>query len=87
MKGEISWVRRTEEGKVQVFAKLTRDRWQFFARPARFDEWQAVEKPPLEDWLELLDNVQRRIARRTVKPEQEDLVKKTIREKFPDADV
>ena len=84
MKGEISWVRRTDDGKLQVFAKHAGNRWLFFAREKRFDDWQPVENPPLEDWLELLDSVQRRIARRLVKPEQEALVKKTIRQRFPD---
>ena len=86
MKGEISWVRRTEDGKLQVYAKHARGRWLFFRRAARFDQWMPVENPPLEDWLELLDNVQRRIARRLVRPEEEARVKKTIREKFPDCE-
>lgn len=84
MKGEISWVRRTEEGKVQVYAKHVGNRWLFFAREKRFDDWQPVKNPALEDWLKLLDSVQRRIARRLVRPEQEAFVKKTIRERFPD---
>ena len=84
MKGEISWVRRMDDGKLQVYAKHVGNRWLFFAREKRFDDWQPVENPPLEDWLELLDSVQRRIARRLVRPEQEALVKKTIRERFPD---
>jgi hypothetical protein len=60
-------------------------RWRFFARERRFDQWQAVEDPPLEDWLELLNAVQRRINRRLLRPEEEARVKKIISERFPDA--
>jgi hypothetical protein len=45
------------------------------------------EEPPLEDWLELLDAVQRRINRRLLRPEEEDRVKASIRERFPDAQI
>lgn len=54
-------------------------------REKRFDEWQRLPNPPLADWLELLDGVQRRIARRLVRPEEEERLKKTIAELFPDA--
>jgi hypothetical protein len=84
MKGEISWVRRTEDGKLQVYAKRVGDRWHVYAREKRFDIWEEVENPPLEDWLELLDGVRRRIARRLVRPEEEARVAKMISERFPD---
>ena len=85
-KAEISWRRTTVEGvKIQVYARhLGRD-WRFFARERRYDRWQAVAEPPLEDWLELLDSVERRINRRLLRPEEEARVKKTIRERFPEA--
>jgi hypothetical protein len=41
----------------------------------------------LEDWLELLDAVQRLITRRRLQPEHEERVRQRIRERFPDADV
>jgi len=41
----------------------------------------------LEDWLELLDAVQRRIARRLLRPEEESRLKQTIRELYPEADL
>jgi len=41
----------------------------------------------LEDWQELLDAVQRRINRRLLRPEEEDRVKKSIRERFPEAKI
>ena len=52
-------------------------------RERRYEQWQAVDHPPLEDWLELLDGVQRRIARRLLRPEEELRVKKPSRNFFP----
>jgi hypothetical protein len=86
-KAEISWKRTTEEGtKVQVYAQHVGRDWRFFARERRYDQWQAIAEPPLEDWLELLDAVQRLINRRRVRPEEEARVKKSIRERFPEAE-
>jgi hypothetical protein len=85
-KAEISWKRTTEEGtKLQVYAQHVGRDWLFYAREKRYDQWQAVPEPPLEDWLELLDAIQRLINRRRVRPEEEDRVKKIIRERFPEA--
>ncbi len=87
-KAEISWKRVTGEGvKIQVYAQHVGRDWRFFARERRYDRWQAVAEPPLEDWLELLDAVQRLINRRRVRPEEEGRVKKLIRERFPEAAV
>jgi hypothetical protein len=83
-KAEISWKRVNEDGgKVAVYAQHVGNQWKFFMRGARYDEWQAVAEPPLEDWLELLDAVQRRIGRMLLRPEEETRLKKTINEKFP----
>jgi hypothetical protein len=85
-KAEISWKRVTDEGaRLQVYAQHVGRDWLFFAREKRYDQWQAVKEPPLEDWLELLDAVQRLINRRRLRPEEEERVKKTIRERFPEA--
>jgi hypothetical protein len=85
-KAEISWKRVTDEGlRLQVYAQHVGREWRFFAREKRYDQWQTIEEPPLEDWLELLDAVQRRINRRLLRPEEEARVKKQIRERFPDA--
>jgi hypothetical protein len=85
-KAEISWRRVSPEGvQLQVYAHHVSRAWRFFVRERRFDQWQAVENPPLEDWLELLDAVQRRINRRLLRPEEEDRVKKSIVERYPDA--
>ena len=87
-KAEISWKRVTEDGlSLQVYAQHVGREWRFFSREKRYDHWQAVEEPPLEDWLELLDAVQRRINRRLLRPEEEARVKKQIRERFPDATI
>jgi hypothetical protein len=42
-----------------------------------------VENPPLEDWLALLDSVQRRINRQLLRPEEEVRLRKIIMELFP----
>ncbi len=87
-KAEISWKRITEEGqKLQVYAQHVGREWIFYAREKRYDRWQAVAEPPLEDWLELLDAIQRLINRRRLRPEEEGRVKKSIRERFPEANL
>jgi hypothetical protein len=83
-RGEISWKGRNAEGvKREVYAHREGSQWKFFIREQRFDQWQPLPEPPLEDWLELLDGVQRRVARRLMRPEAEPSVRKTIRELFP----
>ena len=85
-KAEISWRRVTEEGeKLQVYAHHVGDQWLFYSRQKRFDQWQLQDFPPLEDWLELLDAVRRRVARRLLRPEEISRIEKKIRELFPEA--
>ena len=87
-KAEISWRRVTDEGTtLQVYAQHVGREWRFYMRERRYDQWQAVEDPPLEDWLELLDAVRRRINRRLLRPEEEPRVIKRMRERFPDAEI
>jgi hypothetical protein len=87
-KAEISWKRVTADGeKIQVNARRVSREWKFSRRAKRFDQWQPVADPPLEDWLELLDAVQRLITRRRLQPEHEERVRQRIRERFPEADV
>jgi hypothetical protein len=87
-KAEISWKRVTEDGtKLQVYAQHVGSRWIFYQREKRFDVWQENEEPPLEDWLELLDSVRRRINRRLQRPEEEGRLVKRIRELFPEAEI
>lgn len=87
-KAEISWKRKTDEGeKVQVYVQRVGGEWRFFNRSKRFDQWQPVDEPPLEDWMELLDAVERLINRRRLQPIHEDHVRRRIRERFPEAGV
>ena len=85
-KAEISWKRVTEDGeKLQVYAHHVGNQWLFYSRQKRFDQWQLQKFPPLEDWLELLDAVRRRAARRLLRPEEVSRVERKIRELFPEA--
>ena len=87
-KAEISWKGRTAEGlKREVYARRVGGEWRFFAREKRYDQWQPLEHPPLEDWLELLDAVQRRAARRLLRPDEPARLKKIIHELFPEAEL
>ena len=85
-KGDIGWKRRDAEGeRVQVNAKKVGNRWLFRIRGKRNKRWLEHAEPPLEDWLELIDAVRRRIQRDLIPEIEEDRLKKTIREKFPEA--
>lgn len=86
-KAEISWKRVTEAGKIQVYAQHIGREWKFFHRGKRFDVWQPVADPPLEDWLELLDAVQRLVNRRRYMPDDEKRLRAQIIEKFPEAEI
>jgi hypothetical protein len=87
-KAEISWKRVTEEGqKLQVYAQHIGREWKFFHREKRFDQWQPVVEPPLEDWMELLDAVQRMVVRRRYQPKDEEDIRRKIRDRFPEAEV
>ncbi len=84
-KAEISWKRVTEDGvKLQVYARRVSREWRFFARERRFERWQPVAQPPLADWLELLDAVQRLVTRRRLQPDDEERLRRRIRERFPE---
>jgi hypothetical protein len=83
-KAEISWRRETPEGEaLQCYAQHVGKQWRFYRRQKRFDRWQAIENPPLDDWLALLDSVRRRINRRLLRPEEEGKLLKIISEKYP----
>ena len=84
-KAEVSWKRVTEDGeKIQVYAQRVSRDWRFFTRPRRFDQWQAIPEPPLEDWLLLLDAVQRMVVRRRLMPDDADRLRRRILERFPE---
>jgi hypothetical protein len=83
---DIAWVRKNAEGeKLQVYAHQVGTRWDFFSRPGRHDDWQPLLSPPLDDWLELLDAVERRTQRRLYEPGESDKLKQVIRKRFPTA--
>ena len=87
-KAEISWKRVTGDGvKLQVYARRVSRDWLFYQREKRFDRWQPVPEPPLEDWLELLHALQRLIPRRRYQPADEEHLRRRIRERFPKAEV
>jgi hypothetical protein len=87
-KAEVSWKKRDDEGqKREVYAKHVGDQWLFYQREKRFDDWERLAEPPLEDWMELLDGVRRRIARRLLRPEEEERVENAIRLRYPDAEL
>ena len=87
-KAEISWKGKTEDGnRREVYARKIGDRWVFFERERRYDCWQPLNRPPLSDWLELLDGIERRVARRLLRPEEIRRVKKSIAEFFPGTDI
>ena len=87
-KAEISWKRMTEDGeKLQVYVQRVSRDWKFFHRSKRFENWQPVEEPPLEDWLELLDAMQRLVNRRRYQPSDEVLLRRQIRERFPESGI
>ena len=85
---EIGWKRVTEDGtKLEVYVQHVSREFRFYHREKRFDQWQAVPEPPLEDWLALLDAVQRLITRRRYQPSDEEHLRRRIRERFPEAGV
>jgi hypothetical protein len=87
-KAEISWKGKNEEGvKREVYVHMVGAAWKFFVREKRYDNWEPLEHPLLEDYIELLDGVKRRIARRLLRPEEEQRVKRMIRESYPEAKI
>jgi hypothetical protein len=87
-KAEIGWERRLEDGsKLEVYVIHTGGQYRFFARAKRFDEWEAVKIPPLEDWMMLLDAVRRRVTRRKLMPDDEARLVRAIQERFPEAEL
>ena len=86
-KNDISWKRRTPEGeKVEVYAHHVGKDWNFYTRGRRFEDWRLTPQPPLEDWLALLDGIERLVARDRLPPVEADRVRTTIRERFPEAE-
>ncbi|MCX8090018.1 MAG: hypothetical protein N3I86_03650 [Verrucomicrobiae bacterium] len=84
-KAEIGWERTTAEGvRLQVYAQRVSRDWRFFVRQRRYERWQPLPEPPLEDWLMLLDAVRRLVNRRRLHPDDEARLRRRIRERFPE---
>jgi hypothetical protein len=84
-KGEIGWKGRTAEGlRREVYVHRVGSDWRFFVRARRYDRWQPLAQPPLEDWRQLLDAVERRVARRLLRPEEALRLQQTIATLFPE---
>ena len=87
-KAEISWKTKNAEGvKREIYVRCVGQEWKFFVREKRYDEWEPLDQPLLEDYRELLDGVQRRIARRLLRPEEEQRVIRMIRRHYPEAEI
>lgn len=88
IKAEITWRRPTEDGgRLDVTARHVGKQWRFAARTKRFEQWVPMDEPPLEDWRELLDALERRVPRRLTKPVEVERVRQMIRDRFPEAEV
>lgn len=84
-KAEVSWKRVDAQGvRHQVYAQHVGREWIFYIRERRFERWQPMKNPPLEDWLALLDAIERRVVRRRHPPAEADRVRQRIRELFPE---
>jgi len=78
-KRDISWTRRNADGeRVEIYVNKIGDRWIFYSRERRPEPWQVMEDPPLKDWMELLDAVERRIGRQLLKPIEAERIHKII---------
>jgi hypothetical protein len=87
VKVEITWKTRDAQGaRREINARKAGAIWRFFEREKRFDRWDPIDHVPLEHWLRLLEAVQRRIARRLLRPEEETNLRRRIAELYPDAD-
>ena len=87
-KAEIGWKGRTEDGeRREVYARHVGGEWRFFERRQRYDEWRTLPEPPLADWLELLDAIERLVQRKRQRPEEPERLRQAIRSRFPDAGV
>lgn len=88
IKSEISWRRTDDDGnRLEIYARRFGGEWRFHKRAKRHDIWQPVPEPPLEDWLELLDSLERRMHRRLAKPDEIERVRRLILQRHPEANI
>ena len=86
-KGIISWKRQGPQGeRFEIYAHHVGNQWEFYIRQRRLDQWHPLARPPLEDWLELLDGIRRRVARRLLRPQEIQRAEQLIRDRFPEAE-
>lgn len=86
IKSEISWRRTDDEGnRIEVYARRFGGDWHFHHRARRNDLWQRVEEPPVEDWIALIDALERRVPRRLITPDEVERVRRLFRQKHPEA--
>jgi len=85
---DIEWVREDAEGeRIEIKAHQIRERWDFYWRPGRSYGWEKLPEPLLEDWLEVLDGVERRVQRRRYPLDEPAKVRRLIRQRFPRAEL
>ncbi|HAB17079.1 MAG TPA: hypothetical protein PLX89_09920 [Verrucomicrobiota bacterium] len=87
-KAEIGWTTPGEDGvKRHVVARHFGGKWLFFERPKRRGrdiEWEPLKEPPLSDWLDLLEAVERRANRDLIPPDQVAQLRQMIRDRYPE---
>jgi hypothetical protein len=86
IKSEISWRRTDADGnRVEVYARRFGGDWRFHQRARRNDLWQAIKEPIVEDWIALIDALERRVPRRLTKPDEVERVRQLFHQKHPEA--
>lgn len=87
-KTEVSWTREDAEGiKRRYTAHSVGGRWTFRTQAARFDPWTELAEPSLEDWLELLDGVERRVGRGLAQAREAAQLRRHVKGLFPGAEI
>ncbi len=59
------------------------DKWIFYVQQGRYEQWRVLDNPPLPDWQEMLDAVERRASRHLLRSEDVKQLRKTILQRFP----
>jgi len=86
-RGEIQWKSRGPDGeRIQVRARKRGERWEFYRRARRFERWSSWPDPPREEWLRLLDAIERRVSRRLFPPEEPERLRARLDRLFPESE-
>ena len=65
MRQKIGWTERDADGvQWKVEASRNRNEWTFVRRAHRRDDWEKIDRPSVESWEMLLDNLERKYQRR-----------------------